>query len=356
MTKWKNRRRSTKSDHERKSQDREHVISQMTNRVVPNFEKSEAQGKELPQRYESYQTTLCKHLRCPDDDTLCFIGLSFQSIREQVSSRRDNPGPLSSRQCPPTSGLRPHTVALLSRSYTSKAALCPTSSHPPLVSVHTSVWITVLCTQICTCWPSAPQGPSLGPTPVSDGLLSGKEATVSSSSLHPTAVGAVTGTVSSGGVVLEQGEEKGTVEQATGVHKYLSSTLSWSGSASLPRGFRRSEGSSRPSSTVTTKPYGTRPSRVTSLPRMYNVSATEWPPVKSAIFIDKTCDHGCDLHLMLFSVCLTTASAVWVIHVPTPDPELWPFVSWLPGGLQSWCSVELWEGRPSTQIHQIFIN
>uniref|UniRef100_A0A3P8V2S4 Calponin-homology (CH) domain-containing protein n=1 Tax=Cynoglossus semilaevis TaxID=244447 RepID=A0A3P8V2S4_CYNSE len=112
LTKWKNRRRSTKSDHERKSQDREHVISQMTNRVMPNFEKSEAQGKELPQR-------------------------------EQVSSRRDNPGPLSSRQCPPTSGLRPHTVALLSRSYTSKAALCPTSSHPPL-------------------------GPSLGPTPVSD--------------------------------------------------------------------------------------------------------------------------------------------------------------------------------------------
>lgn len=41
LTKWKNRRRSTKSDHRRKSQDREHVITQMTNGAQTNFEKNE---------------------------------------------------------------------------------------------------------------------------------------------------------------------------------------------------------------------------------------------------------------------------------------------------------------------------
>lgn len=42
LTKWKNRRRSTKSDHRRKSQDREHVINQMSNGAQTNFEKNEA--------------------------------------------------------------------------------------------------------------------------------------------------------------------------------------------------------------------------------------------------------------------------------------------------------------------------
>lgn len=42
LTKWKIRRRSTKSDHRRKSQDREHVIDQMTNGAQASFEKNEA--------------------------------------------------------------------------------------------------------------------------------------------------------------------------------------------------------------------------------------------------------------------------------------------------------------------------
>lgn len=45
MTKWKNRRRSTKSDLRRKSQDRDHVINQMINGAV----KKEAGG--LLKRY-----------------------------------------------------------------------------------------------------------------------------------------------------------------------------------------------------------------------------------------------------------------------------------------------------------------
>lgn len=47
LSKWKNRRRSSKSDLRRKSQDREHVINQMTNGALAKFEKNEAQGGQL---------------------------------------------------------------------------------------------------------------------------------------------------------------------------------------------------------------------------------------------------------------------------------------------------------------------
>uniref|UniRef100_A0A8C1U3M8 LIM domain 7b n=1 Tax=Cyprinus carpio TaxID=7962 RepID=A0A8C1U3M8_CYPCA len=42
-------------------------------------------------------------------------------------------------------------------------------------------------------------------------------------------------------------------------------------SATLPRGFRRSEGSSRLSTGVTPRPFGTKPSKVSSLPRAYSM-------------------------------------------------------------------------------------
>lgn len=48
LTKWKIRRRSTKSDLRTKSQDREHVINQMTNGAVTDF-KNETHNR-LPKR------------------------------------------------------------------------------------------------------------------------------------------------------------------------------------------------------------------------------------------------------------------------------------------------------------------
>lgn len=65
--------------------------------------------------------------------------------------------------------------------------------------------------------------------------------------------------------------EQGRGQQASG-YKYLSRTGSWSGSASLPRGYRRSEGSSRLSAAITARPFGTKQFRVSSLPRLCNVS------------------------------------------------------------------------------------
>lgn len=72
---------------------------------------------------------------------------------------------------------------------------------------------------------------------------------------------------------LEPGMEQAGGRQAADVYKYLSRTGSWSRSASLPRGYRRSEGSCRLSSAITARPFGTKQSRVSSLPRLCNVSS-----------------------------------------------------------------------------------
>uniref|UniRef100_A0A8C4IDX0 LIM domain only protein 7 n=1 Tax=Dicentrarchus labrax TaxID=13489 RepID=A0A8C4IDX0_DICLA len=79
----------------------------------------------------------------------------------------------------------------------------------------------------------------------------------------------------------EPAVEQGRGQQPAGVYKYLSRTGSWSGSASLPRGYRRSEGSSRLSSAITARPFGTKQSRVSSLPRLFNVDDNQGLLLKS---------------------------------------------------------------------------
>ncbi|XP_042349193.1 LIM domain only protein 7b isoform X2 [Plectropomus leopardus] len=308
LTKWKNRRRSTKSDIRRKSQDREHVINQMANGAVAKYEKNEAQG-----------------------------GLRK---REQQSPRRHNPAPRPYSTSPPakatSSHLRPHTRALLARSYATEAPFSPTAQRSSYNSAHT-------------------QGSSVGAMPASDGNFLGEEThfaslasdgaavttpspdcrfssqtqvklqgssapfqptsavaqsehvftnqistlittlqpnvmtkstntrdppeSMSSHKEPPLCVGAKTGVDAledssqeeSQKTSWEPAAEPGRGQQAASFYKYLSRTGSWSSSASLPRGYRRSEGSSRLSSAITARPFGTKPSRVSSLPRLRNV-------------------------------------------------------------------------------------
>lgn len=321
LTKWKNRRRSSKSDPRRKSQDREHVINQMINGASTTFEKREAGGLR-----KSYP-------------------------RDQQSPRRYSSAPRPYSTSPPSkspsSDLRPHTRALLARSYTTEAPFSPTA---PL-SAHQS---------------ALPQGSSVGAMPASDGNFLGEETQFASlasdgagvttptpdctfsSQTQVKAQGSTTlfkssyemtqpenqistlvttiqpkNTTKSSSTrdpaasmsshkdlsfhadskvpsffpeaVIQVGEdtvedhkdhkaqegslnkswvpavEQGTVQQTAGPSTYLFRTGSWSGSASLPRGYRRSEGSSRLSSAITARPFGTKQSRVFSLPRLCNV-------------------------------------------------------------------------------------
>ncbi|TKS70279.1 LIM domain only protein 7 [Collichthys lucidus] len=329
LTKWKNRRRSTKSDLRRKSQDRDHVINQMTNGSLANFGKNEAGG---PLK------------------------------RDQQSPRRHNPAPRPYSTSPPSkassSDLRPHTRALLARSYATEAPYSPTAPLSPHKPGHT-------------------QGSSVGAMPASDGNLLGEEAhfaslalngtgvttpspdfpfsshtqvkaqgmpapfqstselarpenvftnqistltttiqpnetTKSTSTRDPTATMSSCkelpycadpkGPTSCPGAVHQAGldalddhkpheenqktswepaVEQGRDQQTSGVYKYLYRAGSWSGSASLPRGYRRSEGSSRLSSAITARPFGSKQSRVSSLPRLCNVDNNQGLLLKS---------------------------------------------------------------------------
>lgn len=70
----------------------------------------------------------------------------------------------------------------------------------------------------------------------------------------------------------EQAEGQGRGQPPAALYRYLRRPVSRSGSASLPRGYRRSEGSSRLSAAITARPFGTKQARVSSLPRLRNVS------------------------------------------------------------------------------------
>ncbi|TDH16961.1 hypothetical protein EPR50_G00003500 [Perca flavescens] len=249
LSKWKNRRRSSKSDLRRKSQDREHVINQMANGALAKFEKNEAQSGLLK--------------------------------RDQQSPRRHYPAPRPYSTSPSakslSSDLRPRTRALLARSYTTEAPFSPTAPRSPHKSAYT-------------------QESSVGAMPASDGIVLGEETHFASVASDGTGVTnpsldcpfSTQTQVKAGVDALEDlphqnyksqeesqktswepAVEQGSVKQ--GVNKYLFRTASWSGSASLPRGYRRSEGSSRLSSAITARPFGTKQSRVSSLPRLCNL-------------------------------------------------------------------------------------
>ncbi|KAJ4947558.1 hypothetical protein JOQ06_009593 [Pogonophryne albipinna] len=285
FSKWKNRRTSTKSDR-RKSLDREHVITQMANGAGITFEKNEAQGGLL----KSDQQSPHRHFPAP------------------------RPYSTSPHSKSLSSDLRPHTRALLARSYATFQP--PFSPQAPLSSQNSP----------------HTQGSSVGAMPASDANTLGEETHFASLASHgaevttpsldgpfsfqaqvkvqerpapvqPTSeeaqsVNVLTNQIStlvttiqpkagvdgledlshknhksqeeSQKMSWEPAVEHGSGQQAAAGYSFMSKTGSWSGSASLPRGYRRSEGSSRLSSAITARPFGTK-SRVSSLPRLFNV-------------------------------------------------------------------------------------
>ncbi|KAK5915475.1 hypothetical protein CesoFtcFv8_001061 [Champsocephalus esox] len=266
FSKWKNRRTSTKSDR-RKSLDREHVITQMANGAGITFEKNKAQGGLL----KSDQQSPHRHFPAP------------------------RPYSTSPHSKSLSSDLRPHTLALLARSYATEPSFNPQAPLSSQNSPHT-------------------QGSSVEAMPASDANTLGEETHFASlvshgaevttpsldgpfsfqaqvkvqespAPLQPTSEEAQSAGVDgledlshknhksqeeSQKMSWEPAVEHGIGQQAAAGYSFMSKTGSWSGSASLPRGYRRSEGSSRLSSAITARPFGTK-SRVSSLPRLFNV-------------------------------------------------------------------------------------
>ncbi|KAM7015620.1 LIM domain only protein 7-like isoform 2-T2 [Tautogolabrus adspersus] len=314
LTKWKNRRRSTKSEPRRKSQDREHVINQVANRDGRMLNRNGAQDGRLK--------------------------------RDQQSPRRHSSAPRPYSTSPPLKSssfdLKPRTRALLARSYATEAPYNPTAPLSPHISTRSL-------------------GASVGSMPVSDGIILGEEThfaslasdgagvttpspdcpfssqtpvraqgcldpfeptaetaqsedvftnqistlitTLQSSKTTESPSNRVTSCIDPKVTTLcldevnepgidhladlthhnhkshediqkescEPAVQHGQGQQASGSYKNFSRAGSWSGSASLPRGYRRSEGSTRLSSAITARPFGSKPSRVSSLSRLYNV-------------------------------------------------------------------------------------
>ncbi|XP_020508508.2 LIM domain only protein 7 isoform X8 [Labrus bergylta] len=314
LTKWKNRRRSSKSEPRRKSLDREHVIKQMAYGDGRIFDRNGAQEGRLK--------------------------------RDQQSPRRHISAPRPYSTSPPLKSasfdLKPRTRALLARSYATETPYSPTAPLSPHISTRSP-------------------GASVGSMPASDGIILGEETHFASLAsdgagvttpspdcpfssqtpiraqgcldpFEPTAESAqsenvftnqistlittlqsskstespsnrVTSCVDPKVTTLrpdavhqpgidhlvdlthqnhkshedtqkescEPAVQQGRGQQSSGSYKYFSRAGSWSGSASLPRGYRRSEGSTRLSSAITARPFGSKQSRVSSLSRLSNV-------------------------------------------------------------------------------------
>ncbi|XP_056881609.1 LIM domain only protein 7-like isoform X1 [Takifugu flavidus] len=297
LTKWKNRRRSTKSDLRRKSQDREHVINQMTNSARTNFERTEA-------------------------------GVPLERAQQSPSSNGPAPRAASSSSPSKPSGfdLQPRTRALLTRSYVTEVTLSPAASVVPLSSTNTQratagampasdgaileegrfaslasngAGVTTPSlefpfssqTQVkgqISLTPAQPSSkraqPESGPNQISSSAttiqLNGPfDRDPSEFCADPKVHQAPVYTPENRQNLETSGTsvERGPGPQVSGRYKYLAQTGSWARSASLPRGYRRSEGSCRLSSAITARPFGNKQSRVSSLSRLHNVDDNQGP-------------------------------------------------------------------------------
>ncbi|XP_041641699.1 LIM domain only protein 7b isoform X2 [Cheilinus undulatus] len=317
LTKWKNRRRSTKSDSYRKSQDREHVISQMVNGVGTTFDRNGAQGGLLKRDQQS----LRRHYPGP--------------------SPYPAPSPYSSSSPSKSSSLdlKPRRQALLTRSYATETPYSPTSPLNTHISTHSlgssvgsmpasdaiilgeETPIASLASNGAGVTTPSPDCPFSSQTPIraqgcldpsqptsettqSENILTNQISTLittlqPSNTTGPTCsritscIDPEAQTLCSKAVdpsddlsyqnhksqedtqktLYDPAVEQSQGLQAAGNYKYFPRAGSWSGSASLPRGYRRSEGSSRLSSAITARPFGSKQSRVSSLPRLCNVDS-----------------------------------------------------------------------------------
>ncbi|KAK0139174.1 LIM domain only protein 7 [Merluccius polli] len=298
LTKWKNRRRSTNSDLHRKFQERKHVVSKWTNGTVatPTSTSPSSKASLLPLRPHtrallSRSYTVHTLLREPGP---AGAPPSCSPVQNQgrpsgamPASHPLLPGDEVPAASPASDGTSTATTPSACSPYTSRTHIKLQSSPAPLPPTggltHTGGRgrratmgpVPYLSTGSADRTPNSPpvtdrKVTSLyhGPRPL------GRDVTQQNhGSLNQAGPGAWE----------EAGLGKGPTHHSS-LYRY--NTMSWSGSASLPRGYRRSEGSARLSTAVTARPFGTRPSRLSALPRlitgsdykMLPLSGDRWAP------------------------------------------------------------------------------
>ncbi|XP_028293216.1 LIM domain only protein 7-like isoform X3 [Gouania willdenowi] len=324
FTKWKNRRRSTKPDLFIKSQDREHVINQMSNGAAMNYEKNKAHSKLYKRDLQSprkdgpapriHSTSPTKSF-CFEPKPQTRVPLSRSYATESSFSKTAAFGSCNSidfQVSPIGAMFKPERSVLVVENHFSslasdptgvshslkclpvsqnhiKVQFCPPAVHAPVQmgqpkSVQTNqistLFTTIKCNETTKSYMRKNSTPLL--TSQEQSRVSGdlKVQTLVLDSSNQSGPNALQDSLhqihiksqeKSQMVPCDPVMERTTSQQQANVQKYLTRAGSWSGSAGLPRGFRRSLASSRLSAAITARPFGTNQSRVSSLPRMCNV-------------------------------------------------------------------------------------
>ncbi|XP_072321451.1 LIM domain only protein 7b isoform X2 [Eucyclogobius newberryi] len=281
LTKWKSRRRSSKTEGLRMSQDREHVIHQMTNGANTTFQTTIVQGgpmmRDQPSQHTHNPTSHPYSTSSPTKSSRSSLrahtrGLLTRSCTTDMPTNSPLYCPQTLGQIQgPTVGTMPepitdildkdnHMAALAS---VGTAATTPSMEHPFSSQTNVkNVSATAFNMAGENCTPS-----SVLPKEITQLNAAAEELTL----VNHTEID-VMNDQSKKTIYSEKHELNMEPINCKGLEKFLFRTGTWSGSASLPRGYRRSEGSNRLSSVMSARPFGTTLSRVSSLPRLCNVN------------------------------------------------------------------------------------
>uniref|UniRef100_A0A3P9L2H6 LIM domain 7b n=1 Tax=Oryzias latipes TaxID=8090 RepID=A0A3P9L2H6_ORYLA len=327
LKKWKTRRRSGKFDLLRSSQDREHVINQMTNGATANFEQNEAQGPikrdqitwnhhSAPSPYsisppsKASGSDFRPHTRAP---------LSRSHATELPCSSKDlaQPSPELSVKPQPASdqstlGEDAYIASLASEGgvtapsvqqpFTSQTqAITPgrgashrfiseqTKPNNASTQQFSSLLETTQPKDIVLSTKTHDLVPSLSSSGRSALCIESKE-NVATTNFDKDRAATTKDLLHHNYKSQEEsqkshGEPAGgaTVHPAVGPLKYKSRDLSWSTSAGLPRGYRQSESCIRlsPAITIAPRPFGSKQLGVTSLPRVLSVEDSQDLPLSA---------------------------------------------------------------------------
>ncbi|XP_024151881.1 LIM domain only protein 7 isoform X3 [Oryzias melastigma] len=332
LNKWKTRRRSGKSDLLRSSQDREHVITQMTNGAMADFEKNEAQG---PIKRDHI---IWKHHSVPSPYSISppskASGSDFRPHTSAPLARSNATevpcSPKNATQSSPELSVKPQpasdqsilgedtyiaslasdgaTTPSVQQSFTSQTQVqtawsraspqyIPEQTKPKNASTQqfSSLIETTQPKEILISTKRHTLAPRLSSSDKSTLYIESKE-NVSTTNFDKDGA-ATTQDFLHQNYKSQEESQKSHGEPAGGAKfqpaasssKYLSRSLTWSTSAGLPRGYRQSESCIRlsPAITIAPRPFGSKQPRVSSLPRVLSVEDSQGLPLS----IEKNDSH-----------------------------------------------------------------
>ncbi|XP_037552465.1 LIM domain only protein 7 [Nematolebias whitei] len=311
LTKWKNRRRSTNTEHYRKSQHREHVINQMANGAVTSHETCRAQScptksfsrDQLPWQHSAaprlYSTSSPSRPQSSDLRPRSRASLACSYAMEDTLSSKTHTRGSPVGAVPTSAGSifeeKTHFAALasdgsrvatpsLNHPFTSQTKIFihspPEQAQTRNILTNKVPFVVMENSNVC-----GRSNGSLDPAPSmsSHETHPAKEFKGKSFCPNPVNEAEVDATEHLKDQIHKAQEESQNLDwdsamayrtqQAAEGSKHVSSPVSWSRSASFPRGFRRSEGSPRISSAITARPFGTMQSRMSLAPRLYSVDS-----------------------------------------------------------------------------------